>query len=97
MFKTSPGPSKSVGRGGTVAKVDAGNPGGAGRTVGVSTSIRVKGYWPDFGADAWRIWTPVGPLEGKLAQPLSPAAANKTIDTPRNKPLRGGTQEISMN
>jgi len=97
MLSTSPGPSKSVGCGGIVAKVDTGLAGGGGSVAGFSTSTSVKGYCPGLAAAARRISTPVGPLDGKLAQPVSTMAVVNTQRAPRNEPLRRGTQSVGIN
>lgn len=81
-----------------LTKAELGITGAGGMAEGVWTSMSVNGYWPDFTADAaCLISTPVGPLDGSVAQADSPAEMQDTRTAPRNGELHGGTREIDIN
>ncbi len=92
----SPGPRRSVGCGGIVASVDTGTAGAKGRVAVLVTSTSVNGNCPVCATAACLISIPVGPLDGRLAQPLKASAAADTKVAPRNDPLRCGTRKIDI-
>src|SRR3954447_22356669 len=97
IFRTSPGPSRSVGRGGIVDSVEEGIEGAGGSAAAFSTSIKTKGSCPGLeGAAACRISNPVGPLDGRPAQPANDAADATMKLALRNNPLRRGTRLIDI-
>ena len=83
-----------MGWGGVWASVGCGTTTGAGIACAVSTSTRVNGYCPGRATAARLISTPVGPLEGRLAQPAKDNSVINTAMTLRNRPLRCGTRIV---
>jgi len=79
-----------------VVRVDIGNAGAGGIAAALVTSTRVKGNCGVFAAAACLISTPVGPLDGRLAQPARSNVAVESVVTPRNDPLRCGTRIIGI-
>src|SRR5205085_5315593 len=94
MLSTSPGPSRSVGRGGRVVSVGAGIAGGGGTCPAPCTSANLNGNCACSALAAFLISEPVGPLIGRVAQPARPNIDIEIKKAPRNKPLRRGTQII---
>src|SRR5690348_4836308 len=96
MLSTSPGPIRSVGRGGIATSVETAMPGAAGTVAAFSTSTSVNGYWPGFATAACRISVPVGPLDGRVAQPARLNAPAEIMTALRIEPLRRGTQILDI-
>ena len=79
-----------------MTSAELGIEGGDGMVAGVSTAMSVNGYRPGLATAARLISIPVGPLEGRLAQPARAAQTDNIARTLRNEPPRCGTRDINI-
>src|SRR3954453_12601463 len=96
MLSTSPGRSRSVGRGGRVVGVGVGIAGGGGVCAVPFPSTSVNGNCACSALAAFLISEPVGPLTGRLAQPGGNVAATKMGTVPQSAFRRRGKQAEVM-
>src|SRR4051794_22990717 len=97
MLSTSPGPSRSVGRGGRVVSVGVGIAWGGGICAAPCTSTNVNGNCACSILAAFLISEPVGPLTGKLVQPGSKVAASNIRTGAQSAFRRRGKEDEVMN